>query len=180
MSHYRSGAFQPFLTFRSLGVTGGLNTRNTRVDYSQMHASPSDSSTEQPVPTVFNHRVLAFYYPWYGNPAGPSGQCYHWVGVSQSLIVSTTDYPMVGAYDSQDPAVIGAQVLMVRAAGIDGFISSWWGTHSFEDNSFQVLLRLARTDLHDQSRVESGLLERTTRKPFTSLDVLISNSTCGD
>jgi hypothetical protein len=133
---YRSGAFQTFLSVGDTGVIGGLNTRSFTVDYSQLYANPSDTTSMQPVPPNFTHKILAFYYPWYGNPAGPSGQWYHWVGVTQSLILSATDYPLFGAYDSQDPTIIEAQMLMAREAGIDGFVSSWWGIGSFEDHSF--------------------------------------------
>jgi len=144
LAYYKAGAFQTFSSMGDSGVTGGLNTRSYPVDYSQMYANPSDSASFQAVPPSVTHKVLAFYYPWYGNPAGPSGQWYHWVGVNQSLIVSSTDYPLFGAYDSQDENVVRAQVLMAREAGIDGFISSWWGPGSFEDHSFQVLLRVAQ------------------------------------
>ena len=47
--------------------------------------------------------ILAFYYPWYGNPAakGGSGKWSHWEGVDEAnrAIANSTNYPMLGAYD---------------------------------------------------------------------------------
>jgi hypothetical protein len=141
---YKSGTFQPFLQLVNSGVTGGLNARNFTIDYSTLYDNPSDSAELQGIPSSLDHTVLAFYYPWYGNPAGPSGQWSHWEGVTQDFILSATDYPLLGAYDSQDPAVIGAQISLARQAGIEGFISSWWGIGDFTDRSFSVLLQVAR------------------------------------
>lgn len=35
---------------------------------------------------------------------------------------------------------------MAKAAGIDGFISSWWGIGTFEDQAFQRLLDVAEEE----------------------------------
>ena len=144
LAYYKAGSYQTFSNMDDSGVIGGQNTRSFSVDYSQMYANPSDAASFQAVPSSFTHRVLAFYYPWYGNPIGPSGEWYHWSGVNQTVIVSATDYPLFGAYDSRDVAVFRAQILMARAAGIDGFISSWWGPGTFEDHSLAVLLPVAQ------------------------------------
>ncbi len=146
LSFYESGAFQPFLSFGSSGInqSSATNTRDFALYYSRLYASPSDSTSLEPVPSGLYHKVFAFYYPWYGNPAGPSGQWSHWVNATQNSIASATDYPLFGAYDSQDPAIIRAQMLLAREAGIDGFISSWWGIGTFEDHSLAVELSVAQ------------------------------------
>ncbi|HEX30581.1 TPA: hypothetical protein ENG04_10925, partial [Candidatus Poribacteria bacterium] len=56
----------------------------------------------QPVSTP--KLVLAFYYPWYGNPQ-VSGRWVHWSGMDQEKkeIASSTHYPTLGPYDSHDP-----------------------------------------------------------------------------
>ena len=145
LGFYESGRFPSFMDFADSG-TGGSSNRSATIDYSTLYANPSDSSSLQPIPSSLDHKVFAFYYPWWGNPAGPSGKWSHWVGVgaNKSLILRTTDYPLFGTYDSQDQNIIGAQILMARQAGIDGFISSWWGARSFTDQSFSVLLHVAQ------------------------------------
>lgn len=74
-------------------------------------------------------KVLAFYYPWYGNPdqkAG-SGRWSHWDNVDQAAerIGSSTHYPELGPYDSHDPELIDLHCAWAKQAGVDGFIASW-------------------------------------------------------
>ncbi len=96
--------------------------------------------------------VLAFHYPWYGTPGGPAGRWRHWnharlempaerilgfhdprrLAGPGRLDIGATHYPEGGPYDSRDPARIRAQMLLARAAGLDGFVVSWWGRESEE------------------------------------------------
>ena len=89
-------------------------------------------------------KVLAFYYPWYGNPDvdGGSGQRSHWSGVDQGAgqIASSTQYPSLGPYDSHDPKLIGQHCAWAKQAGVDGFIVSWWGKGSFSDRAMERIL----------------------------------------
>jgi glycoprotein endo-alpha-1,2-mannosidase len=91
-----------------------------------------------------SRQVLAFYYGWYGNPAS-TGHWVHWqsVDAANHHIVNSTDFSPLGAYDSHDPAIVEQQVAMARAAGITGFIASWWGRDSFEDHGVPLLLAAA-------------------------------------
>jgi len=88
--------------------------------------------------------VLTFYYGWWGNPA-TSGGWRHWKGVdaANETIENTAHFPAFGTYDSHDPATIERQVSAARAAGITGFIASWWGQRSFEDQGLPLLLTVA-------------------------------------
>jgi glycoprotein endo-alpha-1,2-mannosidase len=88
--------------------------------------------------------ILAFFYGWYGNPA-ISGQWRHWQSVDPSTkhMDNSTDFPEYGSYDSHDPAIVERQVQAARAAGITGFIASWWGRDSFEDRGMPLLLAAA-------------------------------------
>jgi hypothetical protein len=88
--------------------------------------------------------VLAFYYGWYGNPQ-VSGQLRHWKNVDpvNKRVENAADFPACGAYDSHDLAVIDRQAQAARAAGITGFIASWWGRDSFEDQGMPLLLAAA-------------------------------------
>lgn len=89
--------------------------------------------------------VLAFYYPWYGNPQSNegSGILTHWENIGYNSIGSSTYYPLLGPYDSQDERVIEAHIEMAKVSGIDGFICSWWGIGTFEDDAFKKILKVA-------------------------------------
>jgi len=109
-------------------------------------------------------RVLAFHYPWYGTPSGPSGRWRHWrhprlagpaarvlgfrdprrTAGPDRLDLAATHYPLDGPYDSRDPTVAGRQLALARAAGLDGFVVSWWGRESEEAQAFGLLLPLAQ------------------------------------
>ncbi|MFX1535364.1 MAG: hypothetical protein ACFFDI_14155, partial [Promethearchaeota archaeon] len=91
--------------------------------------------------------VFAFYYPWYGNPSEWS----HWKDSNHNpnninngtRELPSTNYPSLGAYDSNDPNVVRHHIRMAQAAGIDAFISSWWGINTFEDRALNILLNQA-------------------------------------
>lgn len=89
-------------------------------------------------------KVLAFYYGWYGNP-DISGRWFHWEGVdpAQKAIASSTHYPKLGAYDSNDPKVLEQHCRWARLAGIEGFIFSWWGKERPEEKPLPRLLETA-------------------------------------
>ena len=89
-------------------------------------------------------KVLAFYYPWYGNAdvEGGSGRWSHWSDVDQQKdeIGSSTHYPTLGPYDSHDPKLIAQHCAWARQAGVDGFIASWWGKDSFSNEAIPWIL----------------------------------------
>src|SRR5260370_30295565 len=62
---------------------------------------PSVEALEARCLLSVNKEVLAFYYPWYGNPQ-VSGSWVHWQGVDavNHTIDNATHYPELGAYDS--------------------------------------------------------------------------------
>jgi len=92
--------------------------------------------------TEINRHVLAFYYSWYGNPH-VSREWVHWADVSQDAIGNSTDYPVLGAYDSHDPKVIEQQCKWAKQSGITGLIASWWGEGDFTDQALPLLLTVA-------------------------------------
>jgi hypothetical protein len=125
--------------------------------------------------------VLAFHYPWYGTPDGPTGRWRHWRHVRLAmpeervvgfrdprrraatgrLDAGTTHEPAGGLYDSQDPALVRAQLDAARAAGLDGFVVSWWGRESEEARAFgRVLAAAGPTGLHVAPYYEAGELWR--------------------
>jgi len=72
--------------------------------------------------------VWAFYYPWYSLEDWNSDQL--------------VDQP-VERYASSDPQAIARHIEQAQAAGIDGFISSWWGPGTETDRNLVTLLNLA-------------------------------------
>lgn len=89
-------------------------------------------------------KVLAFYYPWYGNAGvqGGSGRWTHWEGVDEEerQIASSTHYPELGPYDSHDPKTIEKHAEWSNQAGLDGWIVSWWGRGDFTDRPMGRIL----------------------------------------
>jgi len=99
--------------------------------------------------------VLAFYYPWYGTPEGPSKRWVHWDPQQHNAATNT---PRLGLYDSHDEGLIRKHIEWARQAGVDGFISSWWGRGGFEDRATRKLLAAAEkekflvTVYHEQAK----------------------------
>jgi hypothetical protein len=93
------------------------------------------------------HEVLAFYYSWYGRPER-HGNWVHWGGedVKAHDIPESRHYPARGAYDSQDPALLAAHIRLAKAHGLTGFIATWWGQGTYEDQAFRLLLAQAQTN----------------------------------
>jgi hypothetical protein len=72
--------------------------------------------------------VWAFYYPWYNR--------LHW---SSDVLADTPLHP----YASFDGSSISRQIDEALSAGVDGFISSWWGPGNYTDDNFRLLLDAA-------------------------------------
>ena len=109
------------------------------------------------------HRVLAFYYNWYGTPEREQGHWRHWdechacthdpaktvdaisprTGLKIKVRDSgTRDHPPA-LYDSNDPAVVRNQLKIAESAGIDALIATWWGQGEYEDRAFSAALDVA-------------------------------------
>ena len=140
-----------YSTFIHEGVNWDEPIRNPRafeLDYTNLYRKSSGKSIFERKPEPLVRKIFAFYYPWYGNPQGPSRTWFHWgpeIGkpVSRYELPTSVHYPLLGIYDSHDPDIIAAHIAMAKDAGIDGFIVSWWGIGTFEDRAFQILLKVA-------------------------------------
>lgn len=73
--------------------------------------------------------IWAFYYPWYTSGDWSSSQL--------------SDHPLF-RYSSASRSAIARHIEQAQGAGIDGFISSWWGPGSATDQNLKTLLNLAQ------------------------------------
>lgn len=69
----------------------------------------------------------AFYYPWFP-------QAENW---------STQYHPALGKYDSSNPTILATHISEAKYAGLDAFISSWWGQGDPTDVRLPALLNAA-------------------------------------
>lgn len=95
--------------------------------------------------TNIPRQVLAFYYGWYGNPT-TSGHWVHWekADASAKTIGNSTHYPALGSYDSHDSKVIEEHCRQAKAAGVTGFVATWWAPGDFHDQGLPALLDAAQ------------------------------------
>ncbi|MDA7874325.1 glycoside hydrolase family 71/99-like protein [Rhodopirellula sp.] len=91
--------------------------------------------------------LLAHYMPWY--QAKPFSQAWGWHWTMNKFNPDATDtvelpgsakrqiashfYPLIGPYDSADPAVLECQLLQMKLAGVDGVIVDWYGLTDLHD-----------------------------------------------
>jgi hypothetical protein len=84
----------------------------------------------------------AFFYPWFPNA---------W---TQSGIFPFTQYtPSLGFYDSADVAVIDQEMTLARQAGIEAFISSWWGRGHHTDTALAAVMDRIPDSPHPDMKV---------------------------
>ncbi len=87
-------------------------------------------------------KILVHYMPWYQSPALSGYWGWHWtmnhfnpenMDATGRREIASHYYPLVGPYDSRDPAILAFQVEQMRLAGIDGVIVDWYGIEAFWD-----------------------------------------------
>jgi hypothetical protein len=100
------------------------------LDFSPLDASPRLTGE---IPARPSKMLWAYYYPWY------------YANSWDTSILQ--DQPAMGYYGSDSRAVIEQHVALAQGAGIDGFISSWWGPASDTDENLRMLLEVAQS--HD-------------------------------
>jgi glycoprotein endo-alpha-1,2-mannosidase len=71
--------------------------------------------------------VGAYFYPWYGAARR------HWADGYVRGRLTPSQGPLLGEYDSRDPATIASQLGWAQRYGVDFFVASWWGAGSYED-----------------------------------------------
>lgn len=80
--------------------------------------------------------------PWFEAKPYSANWGYHWtlnrfnpdiIDASGQREIGSHYYPLIGPYDSLDPAVLEYHVLLMKLAGIDGAIVDWYGNANFAD-----------------------------------------------
>ena len=114
-----------------------------------------------------SERVIAFYYPWYGNPEtdGRHANWNHAVAVRDEAPrafpggedIGANFYPALGAYSSNDPRVLREHMRQLRRAGVGVLSASWWGADSFTGRALPGLVKAAE---------EAGLKVNFHLEPF--------------
>jgi hypothetical protein len=86
--------------------------------------------------------VMVHYMPWFVSKPYSGSWGWHWtmnhynpslLNSSGQAQIASWHYPLLGPYDSLEPAVLECQVLQMRLAGIDGVIVDWYGMDNFND-----------------------------------------------
>ncbi len=96
-------------------------------------------------PDKMNPKAFAHYFTWFANKA-VSGHWEHWNWdgpgsrhdpdqiINGRPDIAAIDVPLIGAYDSSDPAVQLYHLDLAEAAGIDAFCVDWYGMSEKEQN----------------------------------------------
>lgn len=106
-------------------------------------------------------KILVHYMPWFEAPPQSSKWGWHWtMGATKpnevrngQPAIAAHFAPLIGPYDSSDPAVIEYHLLTMKLAGIDGVIVDWYGLQDFRDyallhrNTLALVEGLKRTNL---------------------------------
>jgi hypothetical protein len=86
--------------------------------------------------------VMVHYMPWFVSQPYSGSWGWHWtmnhfnpnvVNTNGEQEIASWYYPLIGPYDSVDPAVLEYHVLLMKLAGIDGVIVDWYGMDNFND-----------------------------------------------
>lgn len=80
--------------------------------------------------------VLAHVMPWFETKEKSGGWGWHWTMDRKDPSkgeIAAHQRPLIGPYDSSDPAVVAYQVALMKAAGVDGVVIDWYGLGGFKD-----------------------------------------------
>lgn len=85
--------------------------------------------------------LLVHYMPWYVAKPYSGAWGWHWtmnhynpdVIIGGKRQIASWYYPLIGPYDSLDPALLEYHVLLMKLAGVDGVAVNWYGSDNFND-----------------------------------------------
>ncbi|HVM49583.1 MAG TPA: glycoside hydrolase family 71/99-like protein, partial [Candidatus Acidoferrum sp.] len=106
--------------------------------------------------------LLVYYQTWFVARPYSDHWGWHWtmnhfdpdqVDASGQRQIASWYHPLIGPYDSADPAVLEYHVLLMKLAGIDGLIADWYGPDDYLDYA----VNHARTRAIFEQARKSGL-----------------------
>ena len=140
---------------------------------SKKGSSPTNVESDTPTPSFSasyttstdSLLIAACYYPWYRSNS-------HWGGTNLRDNLQPPQSPQLGNYDCMEQSLISQHVSWSKQAGIDFWISSWWGPGSAEDD---VIRDGHLTDKDFRSRMGYCILyEPTQGNPINVSDAYIA------
>jgi hypothetical protein len=100
--------------------------------------------------------LMVHYMPWFESQPFSGHWGWHWTmnyfnpgrvnPTNGEQEIASRYYPLIGPYDSADPAVLEYHVLLMKLAGIDGAIVDWYGMDNFNDYAVNNTRTLAFFD----------------------------------
>ncbi|SMO95378.1 glycoside hydrolase family 71/99-like protein [Gracilimonas mengyeensis] len=121
-------------------------------------------------------KVYMHYMPWFESKPFSGYWGTHWTMANRNpdnilqngqREIASHYYPLIGPYDSQDPAVIEYHLLLMKYAGIDGVLVDWYGTHRLND----YFTNLANSNAFIERTGEVGLDFGIVYEEFTAGNV---------
>ncbi|MGA2620973.1 MAG: hypothetical protein ABSF26_25400 [Thermoguttaceae bacterium] len=95
--------------------------------------------------------LWAVYYAWYETAAGPHGRWSQWSddkSANSNPKPKSRAQPLIGYYDSDDPGVVRWHIRLAKAAGIDAFLTSWWGDANISGAAFEKTILPVAAEEH--------------------------------
>jgi len=127
LSNYNGSAPVPITRVVHSGISSYTDPRNPVTFTVDSALLTANGPLEVRRPAT-SKMIWAFYYPWY--------QMGDW---TSSYLRDRPATP----YASSDREALSRHVEQAKAAGIDGFVVSWWGPGSYTDQNFAQLLDIA-------------------------------------
>ena len=129
--------------------------------------------------------VMVYYMPWFEAKPFSEKWGWHWtmdhfnpdlIDPSGERQVASWYHPLIGPYDSADPAVLEYHVLLMKLAGIDGVIVDWYGNANHLDYAANNTRTLALLQIIRKAGMKFALCyeDRTVLQQIT--DGVLSSS----
>lgn len=103
-------------------------------------AAAGTTASESPAPRP---ALWAVYYAWYETATGPHARWSQWSDDKTKALTpkpKSKAQPLIGYYDSDNPAVARWHVQLAKAAGMDAFLVSWWGATHISGTAFEKVI----------------------------------------
>lgn len=161
-------------TSASAPTTAPASTTSTAAPATtQVSSTTSATTTAAPTTTVgqvlepapTTDLVGTYYYPWYGADFHGGGYLREYLAPAQ--------LPALGEYDDRRSEVVAQHLEWSRRAGIDVWITSWWGRSSSEDRTIRQVI-LPHPDL-GATRIAIMYETTGTTAEFSDLDGIASD-----